>query len=226
MSGTPTLARPRVSAAALLLGLLALALNLRAALAGYPPLLEGVRSALGFSAGAAGLVQTGAVLMMAAGPFAGSAVGSRFGRERALVAAVGLVALGSALRGIAALGPLVAGSLVVGFGIGVAGVLLTGVVKEHLASRAGAVTGGYVVAMAVGSTLSSALAVPLAVVLGGWSLSLAAWAVPAAIAAAAWAGIVRRLPRAAEAEPRAALPWRDGFARLAAVHQAAASLLV
>ena len=76
--------------------------------------------------------------------------------------------------------------MTIGAGIGVAGVLLTGVVKDRLAARAGAVTGGYVVAMMVGSTVASAAAVPLAVLLGGWSLALAAWAVPALLAVAAW----------------------------------------
>jgi MFS transporter, CP family, cyanate transporter len=42
---------------------------------------------------------------------------------------------------------LIGGSVLVGLGIGLAGVLITGVVKEHLAERAGAATGGYVVAM-------------------------------------------------------------------------------
>lgn len=86
-------------------------------------------------------MQTGAVLMMAVGSLVGPSTARRAGPERALVGAVGLVALGSLVRGIPAAVPLVAGSLVVGLGIGVAGVLLTGVVKEHLASRAGAVTG-------------------------------------------------------------------------------------
>lgn len=217
-------AAPRVRPV-VLLGLLALALNLRAALAGYPPLLETVRGELGVSAGAAGLVQAGAVLMMAAGSFAGSAMGARFGRELALGAAVGLVALGSLSRGVAALAPLIGGSLLVGFGIGVAGVLLTGVVKEHLEPRAGAVTGGYVVAMMAGATVSSAAAVPLAVALGGWSFSLAVWAVPAVLAAVAWTGVARRIPRPQRTAPRPALPWHDGFARLAAGHQAAAALM-
>ena len=208
-----------------LVGLLALALNLRTALAGYPPLIEAVRTDLGFSAGAAGFVQTGAVLMMAAGSLAGPAAARRGGPERALVGAVGLVALGSLVRGVPAAAPLVAGSLLAGFGIGVAGVLLTGVVKEHLAAHAGAVTGGYVVAMMVPATVASAVAVPLAVAVGGWSLALAVWAVPAVLALAAWAPVARRVVRPeAPASPR--LPWRDGFARLAAAHQAAASLLV
>jgi CP family cyanate transporter-like MFS transporter len=215
----------RVRPAVVLVGLLALALNLRTALSGYPPLLETVRAELGLSAGAAGFVQTGAVLMMAAGSLAGPAAARRSGPERALVGAVGLVALGSLTRGVPAAVPLVAGSLLAGFGIGVAGVLLTGVVKEHLESRAGAVTGGYVVAMMVGATVASAVAVPLAVGVGVWSLALAVWAVPALLAMATWAPVARRVARPAAA-PSARLPWRDRFARLVAAHQSAASLLV
>lgn len=222
----------RVRPLLVLAGLLVLALNLRAPLAGYPPLLATVRAELGISAGAAGLVQSGAVLMMAAGSFAGAALGGRYGRERVLGAAVGVVAAGSLARGIPALAPLIGGTLLIGFGIGVAGVLLAGVVKQHLPSRTGAVTGGYVVAMMLGSTLASAIAVPAAVALGGWSLSLAMWAVPAIIAVGAWTPVARR---AAPARPSATsvpaagplrLPWRDGFARLAAGYQAGTSLLV
>lgn len=222
---TPTVSGPRpvVRPWVLLVGLLALAANLRAALAGYPPLLETVRAELGTSAGVAGLVQAGAVLMMAAGSFAGPAVGARFGREPALGGAVGLVAVGSLVRGFPALAPLIGGSLVTGLGIGLAGVLLSGVVKEHLADRAGAATGGYVVLMMVGATVSSAVAVPLAVALGGWSFSLAVWAVPAVLAVALWTPIARRVPTGAAGT--AALPWRDPFARLTACYQAGTSVM-
>jgi CP family cyanate transporter-like MFS transporter len=221
---------PVVRPGVVLVGLLALALNLRTALAGYPPLIEAVRAELGLSAGAAGFVQTGAVLMMAAGSLAGPAVSRRTGPERGLVGAVGLVALGSLVRGVPAAVPLMAGSLLAGFGIGVAGVLLTGVVKQHLAARAGVVTGGYVVAMMVPATVASAVAVPLAVAVGGWAPALAVWAVPAVLALAAWTPVARRVPRPAldgdRATTSARLPWRNGFARLAAAHQAAVSLLV
>lgn len=216
--------RTNVRPAVVLLGVLALAANLRAALAGYPPLLETVRAQLGLTAGVAGLVQAGAVLMMAAGSFVGPAVGTRVGRERALGLAVGLVAAGSLLRGVATLALLIGGSLVVGLGIGLAGVLVTGVVKEHLADRAGAATGGYVVSMMVGATFASALAVPLATVLGGWSSSLAVWAVPAVLATAVWAPIARRTPPA-NGEARTPLPWRRPFARVIACYQAGTSLM-
>ncbi|MDT7652578.1 MAG: transporter, family, cyanate transporter [Pseudonocardiales bacterium] len=216
---------PRVRPAAVLVGLLALALNLRAALAGYPPLLEAVRADLGISAGSAGFVQTAAILMMAAGSFAGPALGARFGSERALTAAVALVAVGSLARGLPAAVPLVVGSVLIGFGIGLAGVLLTGMVKEYVPARAGTATGGYVVAMMVGATVASAVAVPLAVAVGGWSFALAVWAVPAVLALGAWSRVTRRV-RGRQASERPHLPWRDRFSRLVACHQAAASLLV
>ena len=209
----------------MLLGVLALAVNLRAALAAYPPLLETVRADLGIGAGAAGLVQAGAVLMMAAGSFAGPVVSTRFGRKPALGGAVGLIALGSAVRGLPTAAALVGGSVLVGLGIGTAGVLITGVVKNHLGTRAGAATGAYVVAMMVGATVASAVAVPLAVGLGGWSFSLAVWAVPAVLAVAVWTPIARRVGRPDAAEPRAGLPWRTGFARQVACYQAGTSLM-
>ncbi|WP_214364316.1 CynX/NimT family MFS transporter [Pseudonocardia sp. H11422] len=225
MSTSTTAPARQVRPALVLVGLLALAANLRAALAGYPPLIETVRGQLGISAGAAGLVQASAVLMMAAGSFAGSAFGARFGRERALGVSVGMVGLGSIVRGFPALVPLIGGSLLLGLGIGLAGVLLAGVVKEHLAARAGAATGGYVVSMMIGATVSSAAAVPIATALGGWSFSLAVWAVPAVLAVAVWTPIARRAGSHDRTAPRPPLPWRDRFARQAACYQAGTSLM-
>jgi CP family cyanate transporter-like MFS transporter len=183
-------------------GILALAGNLRAALAGYPPLLPTARADLGLSAGAAGAVQAGAVLAMAVGSFAAAPVAARFDPERALGATVGLVGLGCLVRGLPVTAALVAGTALVGLGIGMAGVCLAGVARARFASRVGVLTGGYVVAMLLGSTVASAVAVPLATLLGGWSFSLAVWAVPALVASAAWAAL-----------PRGVTAGTDGVAR-------------
>ncbi|MEJ8278401.1 CynX/NimT family MFS transporter [Pseudonocardia spirodelae] len=196
MQAPVTRSRPVIAPALVLVGVLALAVNLRAGLAGYPPLLETARADLGIGAGAAGLVQAGAVLMMSAGSFGAAAVAARVGRERLLGIAVATIGAGSLLRSVVALPALVGGSVLVGLGIGVSGVLLTGVVKEHLAERAGAVTGAYVVSMMIGATVASAVAVPLAVGLGGWSWSLAVWAVPAVLAVAVWVPVATRIGRA------------------------------
>ncbi|MBW0104576.1 MFS transporter [Pseudonocardia sp. KRD291] len=218
-----------------LLGVLALAVNLRAALAGYPPLLQTARAELGVTAGAAGLVQAGAVLMMSLGSFTASPLAARLGRERLLGCSVALIALGSLLRAVATLPALVGGSVLVGFGIGTAGVLLTGVVKEYLPERAGAVSGAYVVSMMVGATVSSAVAVPLAVALGGWSFSLAVWAVPAVLALGVWVPVAARIGRSGpspdapasvpgpETAGSRARPWQDPFARRVACYLAGSS---
>ncbi|WP_245607334.1 MFS transporter [Pseudonocardia spinosispora] len=216
--------RPPVRAAMVLLGILLLAVNLRAGLSAYPPLLETVRDALGISAGAAGLVQSSALVMMGVGSFVAPWLGHRLGWERALGASVGVVALGSLLRIVPALWSLLAGSLLVGLGIGLAGVLLAGVVKHHMADRAGTVTGAYSVSMLIGATVSGAAAVPLAVGLGGWSVSMAVWAAPAALATGLWWPLARRFRRTTEERSAGSrLPWRNRFALLATLYMAMSS---
>ncbi len=232
MTRTDVRAARAVRPATVLVGVLLLAANLRAALAAYPPLLETVRDELGVSAGLAGLVQASAVVLMGVGSFGAPRLAARLGWERALGLAVAVVAAGSLLRLVPAEPTLIAGSVLVGGGIGVAGVLVAGVVKHHLGARAGTVTGAYVVAMMVGATVASAAAVPMAIGLGGWSRSLAVWAVPAVLAVAVWWPVARRFPPAratpdgesTTAPARSALPWRDGFARLAATYMAMSSM--
>jgi CP family cyanate transporter-like MFS transporter len=202
--GTGNPIRHRVRRWLPVLGILVVALNLRAALAGYPPLLPTVRHELHLTAGEAGVVQAGAVLAMAAGSFAGARIAAVVGSERALGAAVGLVGLGCLLRGIPVAAALVGGTVLLGLGIGTAGVFLAGVARARFARHAGALTGGYVVAMMLGSMVASAVAVPVATLLGGWSLSLAVWAVPALLATAVWAA-TRPAPEPAAPEPRAAV---------------------
>ncbi|MDT5027416.1 MAG: transporter, family, cyanate transporter [Micromonosporaceae bacterium] len=245
-SAAPAVAVRAVRPATVLVGVLLLAVNLRAALAAYPPLLAGVRTQLGLSAGTAGLVQASAVMLMGVGSLSAPRLAGRLGWERALGLGVAVVAAGSLVRLVPAPAALVTGSVLVGGGIGVAGVLVAGVVKHHLGARAATVTGAYVVAMMVGATVASAVAVPLAIGLGGWSRSLAVWSVPAALAVLVWWPVARRFPpgRAGEAAPdgsaeapdRSAeapgqagpaknkLPWRNGFARLAATYMAMSSV--
>lgn len=215
--------RAPVRPAVVLLAVLALGVNLRAALSAYPPLLETIRADLGLSAAFAGLVQAATVLMMGVGSFAAPALARRVGREQAAALGVAVIALGSAVHGVPAAVALVAGSLAIGLGIGVVGVAITGVVRDHLPDRAGAATGLYTVAMMGGATVASLTALPLADGLGGWWWALAAWTLPAVLALAVWWPATRRLHDVARAAP-VALPWRNRFARLAVLFQAMSSV--
>ncbi|WP_116709285.1 MFS transporter [Actinomycetospora cinnamomea] len=214
-----------VRPAVVLLAVLALGINLRAALSVYPPLLETVRADLGLSAGLAGVVQAGTVLMMGAGSFAAPALARRVDRERAAAIGVAAVALGNLARGLPAAVTLIGGSLVIGLGIGVTGVAITGVVRDHLPERAGVATGLYTVAMMGGATVASLTALPLRDVLGGWWWALAAWALPAVLALVVWWPVTRRLhDTSAVPVTPVALPWRSRFARLALAFQAMSSV--
>jgi CP family cyanate transporter-like MFS transporter len=220
---TQVAARPDVRPGVVLAGVLLISLNLRAGLAAYPAVLEQVRTELGISSGVAGLVQSTALVAMGIGSFVAVRLSARYGRERAMTGAVAVLLAGSLLRYVPSLVALVVGSLGVGTGIGLAGVFLSGLVKEHLAQRAGLVTGLYVVSMLLGSTIASSAVVPLSGALGGPSHALATLAVPAAVALAGWLLVAARTvpPPERTATP---LPWRSPLARVFAAYMVLSSM--
>jgi CP family cyanate transporter-like MFS transporter len=199
--------RPGVVVAALVL----LALNLRTTVASLPPLLAAIERDLGLSGAAAGLLTALPVLCRAFFAPVAHRLAHRFGREATALAAVALVVAGNGLRwwGGAA-GVLFAATFVAGLGVAVSGVVLPGLVKDLFPDRAGALTGAYSVAMMLGAAGAAAAAVPLARVLGSWEASLASWAVPAALGAAAWLVVTVRAgqPEPDEEAVAGRLPWR------------------
>jgi CP family cyanate transporter-like MFS transporter len=203
------------------------AVNLRTTVASLPPLLRAVERDLGLSGAGAGLVTALPVLCMAWFAPAAHRLAHRFGREATVLGAVALVAAGNGLRGAA--GPtaggtaaLLAGTFVAGVGVAVCGVVLPGIVKAFFPRRAGAATGGYLVAMMLGAAVAAAVAVPLEQLLGSWPASLAAWALPAVVAVAAWLPVSARINERGNERDLGGgsgagrLPWRSGTAWLLA----------
>jgi len=219
----PAVGRRGVRPAVVLAGVLLISLNLRAGLAAYPAVLEQIRAELGITAGTAGLVQSSSLVAMGLGSFLAVRLAARLGRERAMSAAVAVLLGGSLLRWVPDLAALVVGSVGVGAGIGMAGVFLSGLVKEHLAQRAGLVTGLYVVSMLVGSTVASASMVPLSGVLGGPSHALATLSVPAGVALAGWLPVARATLAHTD-RAVVTLPWRSPLARVFAAYMVLSSM--
>ncbi len=222
-AATAASTRPGVRPGVVLAGVLLISLNLRAGLAAYPAVLEQVRGELTISSGTAGLVQSSALVAMGFGSFLAVRLDLWLGRERAMSVAVVVLLVGSLLRLVPTLAALVLGSVGVGAGIGLAGVFLSGLVKEHLAERAGLVTGLYVVSMLVGATAASAAVVPLSGALGGPSHALGTLAVPAAVALAGWLPVASRtLPHTGRV--MVALPWHSPLARVFAAYMVLSSM--
>ena len=170
----------------LFVGLVLVALNLRPALSSMAPLLGEVSASLGLSGIQAGLLTTLPVLCL--GLFAPLApvLARRMGAERVVLMILLVLACGIALRSHFGVGGLFVGSLVAGASIGIIGVLLPGIVKRDFARQAGMMTGVYTMSLCLGAALAAGSSVPIARLMGGWTLGLGFWLVPALLAAVIW----------------------------------------
>jgi len=209
--------------------LVAVALNLRPALAAVPPVLDTIQADLGLSATGAGLLTALPVVCMGLFAPVGAALARRVGREAAVACALALVAAGTLVRGLGGSALILyGGTLVAGIGIALGGALLPGVVKAWFPARAGTVTGLYTAGLVTGAMVAAAATVPLMHALGvGWPAGIAAWGLLAAVALAAWLPVTRR-PRAGAgpATPGGArLPWGSGVAWRVTLYMGSQSLL-
>ena len=189
--------------AALFLG----ALALRPQLVGVGPLLPDIDDDLDVSHAVAGLLGTIPVLCM--GLFAPPAAfrGGRLGTRAAIgVCLAGIAAFGLA-RAAAPGAPLVlALTLPIGVGMGLAGALMPVAVKEHFAHRPAFASGIYTTGIQVGSALSSALAVPIAAAWGGWRAALVVFSASTVLIFAGWM-LLTPLEREHRRTAPPRLPW-------------------
>jgi MFS transporter, CP family, cyanate transporter len=199
VSAPHKLITPAGGSALLVIGMLALALNLRAAITSLPPVFPELQAALHISA--AGLALLAAIPVLCFGVFSGSAapLSRRFGEERVLGAALLLLAAGLLLRGLSPAALLFPGTVVAGAAIALMNVLLPSLVKRRMPERAGLLIGLYLLMLAAGAIVASVLAIPVYTAAGGLPhagagaaggaavrITLALWAGPALIAGLIW----------------------------------------
>ena len=187
---TSAVARPRlrVSAAGfVLLGILLVALNLRAAITSLGALLPEVSAGLSLSPTVAGLITTLPALSFAFFGAFTPKLTRRFSSGQILTGAMILLAAGQAARVLtdSAVIFLITSALAMA-GIAVANVLLPALVREHFPHKAGLVTGVYTMTMITGTTVASAASVPVANAFGSWRAGLGVWALVAVVAALPW----------------------------------------
>jgi len=169
-----------------------LALNLRTLVAGLPPLLENIRDDLGLSGLAGGLLTTLPVLAFGAFAPLAPRLSRRVPIEWLLVGCALVTAGAAALRGAGGVAPLFLGCALAGVAVAVAQALLPVFIRTRHGEATGTLTGAYSMSLTLGAALAAALAVPLEEWLGSWEASLAAWSVPALVAAVVWTSIAWR----------------------------------
>lgn len=190
----------------ILVALLLAAVNLRPAVTSVGPVLEEIRASLGMSALVAGLLTAlPPACFVVFGSLAPRLLAKSYPSQLVWIA-LSVTAVGLALR------PFMPGTvtfvlfscLALG-AIGVANIMMPVVVRRAFPTRVGPATGVYSMGIALGTATAAAVTVPLTEALGGdWRLGLAAWAVPAALAAVLWMGVARWVRQQARGRPAAA----------------------
>ncbi|MGV3486042.1 MAG: CynX/NimT family MFS transporter [Planctomycetaceae bacterium] len=181
----------------LIAGILLIAVNLRPALASVGPLIEDIREATGLSSSQLGLLTTLPLIAFGVCSTLTPLLTRRFGIGATLLGAMGLLAMGAAMRAVDSLPILYLGTTLLGIAIACGNVLLPSLTKRNFAARSGLVTSLYSSAMGLGAALAAGVSVPLADDYNlGWRGSLAIWAIPAMIACVVWLPQLWRLTKA------------------------------
>lgn len=188
-------------------GIVALALNMRAAITSLPPIFPDLHSHLHLSS--AGQAVLAAIPVLCFALFSGIAapLSRVLGEERVLGAALVLLAAGLLLRGAAPSVLLFPGTVLAGAAISLLNVLLPSLVKRRNPDRAGVLIGVYLLCLACGGIVGALIAVPVFQAAGGatWAvrLTLGMWALPALGGALFWLPQLRyrTLPGSSPAPP-------------------------
>ena len=158
-----------------------------------PPLAPVIASDLELGSALTGSLTTLPILMLAVAAIGASFLISRIGARNALILALCLVALTSALRGAG--GTVTLFVATAAMGVAIAGIqpalptLLTQWWPERIALGTAVYMNGMLVGEVLGSTLTLPVMLPVAG--GDWRLALLLWSVPALIPALALAVLVR-----------------------------------
>ncbi|WP_295190357.1 MFS transporter [uncultured Brevundimonas sp.] len=203
----------------LLAAIVALALNLRPAMAAVGPLLDLIEAATGMGSTAASLLTTLPVLMIGLGALSIRPLRRRLGERRGIL--LGALLIGGAClvrAGLTGATGLIASAVIVGVGVALIQALAPVVIKRAFPAQFGTVMALYTTGIMGGAAVAAATAAGLAETIG-WAGTLALWSAPAFVAALIWLAASR--DPAAEEPNRAVvvevtdpeLPfWRQGRA--------------
>ncbi|PZE21739.1 CynX/NimT family MFS transporter [Paenibacillus xerothermodurans] len=179
--------RSRIKTAWLVLGILLVAANLRAAITGLGPLVEAIRADTDLSNAITGMLTALPLFAFAALSPIAPKIAQRIGMEKTLFASLIVLTLGILMRSYPTVLTLFIGTFIIGLAIAIGNVLLPGLIKRDFAGHVGAMTGAYSVSMNIFGALASGISVPLSVGAGlGWRGSLASWAVLGGLAILCW----------------------------------------
>jgi CP family cyanate transporter-like MFS transporter len=196
-------------------GLMVISFNLRPAIVAVSPLLTAIQTTFGLSGAGVGLLSTLPLLCFGLlAPLAPRLV-HRFGSGAVLLGCLFTLLAGVLVRSLPNLAGLFLGTLLIGFGVAIANVLMPGILKQDFPGHVGIMTGLYTMMLSGGAALAAGTTVPLYRLLGrNWHLAIGFWALPVALAIVLWLpsrALGRRAPSVVQRHPVSGL-WRSPVA--------------
>ncbi|WP_456598984.1 MFS transporter [Blastococcus sp. SYSU DS0616] len=186
------------SYALLLVGVLAVAINLRALISAVGPVLPFIGEDTGMSPVQLGVLAAAPVAAFAVVSPLVHALASRFGVDRTLFGSMLVLGAGTVIRSLPEPAPawtLLLGTVVIGAAVAVGNVLLPVVTRRDFPALVPRITGYYIAVQSMVAGAASGLAVPVAEATGSWRTALAVWGGSIVVGLLVW------LPRVRTAGP-------------------------
>ncbi len=172
------------------IGIMLLALNLRAAVTALSPIVSQITQDIPLSSLDLGIIGMLPPVSFAIFGILTPRLTRRVGLETSVVVVCAFMLFGHLVRASApGVGILWAGSVIAFAGMGAGNVLLPPLVKRYFPDRIGLLTALYAAVLSVSTFLPPLLAAPMAAQ-AGWRVSLGSWALLALVAALPWLGIL------------------------------------
>jgi CP family cyanate transporter-like MFS transporter len=165
---------------------------MRTAVTSVGAVLDDLQSGLHATSGVAGLITTLPVVCFAAIGSLAPRLSHRWGAHQLIVAALVLMTIGLLLRAVVdSIWLFLLFSVLALSGGAISNVLLPSLVKRHFPDRIGRMTAVYTTALAVGTTATAGLTVPISELGGSWRVGLGSWALLSAVAVLPWLPTIR-----------------------------------
>ena len=167
-------------------------INLRLAFSAADPLLSQVRHALHMGVGSSGLFALLPIMALGVAAPMGARLVAWVRPGRLISYAMLLATAGVVWRSSGYLTGLFCGTIIIGLGLGVAGSVILGIVKQATPTHLPEVMSAYTACASLGTAIGSGAAVPVAHLLGGWQAGLMFWALPMLLATLLWTFTMHR----------------------------------
>lgn len=177
----------------LLVGIIFVAMNLRAPITAVGPVVSLISEDLVLSSSVAGLVTTIPLVAFAIMSPISPKLARKFSIEKTVFGALIFLIIGLFIRFIPSVLTLFLGTAILGSAIAICNVLIPGLVKKEFSGSSGLVTGIYSVSMNITGALASGISIPVIEKTGiSWNIMLGLWGIMALLAFVFWIPQLKR----------------------------------